>query len=156
MERSAKFGESVHRLFEVLGRERAKLVLVAFCAVGSVALNVSGPLILGHATDLIISGVQSADGIDFGALHRTLAVAVAVYVGGARAAGRQRLDDHRPRAAHDARTCASRPRRKIHALPLSYIDHQPRGDLLSRVTNDLDNLAQSLQQTLSQMLTSRS
>ena len=43
---------------------------------------------------------------------------------------------------------------KLNALPLSYIDHQPRGDLLSRVTNDLDNLAQSLQQTLSQMLTS--
>ena len=43
---------------------------------------------------------------------------------------------------------------KIHALPLSYVDHEPRGDLLSRVTNDLDNLAQSLQQTLSQMLTS--
>src|SRR3712207_7634874 len=33
---------------------------------------------------------------------------------------------------------------KLNALPLSYIDHQPRGDLLSRVTNDLDNVAQSL------------
>ena len=43
---------------------------------------------------------------------------------------------------------------KLNALPLSYVDRQPRGDLLSRVTNDLDNLAQSLQQTLSQMLTS--
>src|SRR3546814_1526461 len=42
---------------------------------------------------------------------------------------------------------------KLHALPLSHIDQQARGDLLSRVTNDLDNLAQSLQQTMSQMLT---
>ncbi len=41
---------------------------------------------------------------------------------------------------------------KLNALPLSYIDRQPRGDLLSRVTNDLDNVAQSLQQTISQML----
>ena len=39
-------------------------------------------------------------------------------------------------------------------LPLSYVDRQPRGDLLSRVTNDIDNVAQSLQQTLGQMLTS--
>ena len=39
-------------------------------------------------------------------------------------------------------------------MPLRYVDRQPRGDLLSRVTNDIDNLAQSLQQTLSQMLTS--
>ena len=43
---------------------------------------------------------------------------------------------------------------KIHVLPLSYIDRGSRGDLLSRVTNDIDNLAQSLQQTMSQMLNS--
>ena len=43
--------------------------------------------------------------------------------------------------------------RKLNHLPLSYIDRQPRGDLLSRVTNDIDNLAQSLQQTISQILT---
>ena len=43
---------------------------------------------------------------------------------------------------------------KVNALPLSYVDQQQRGDLLSRVTNDIDNIAQSLQQTLSQMLTS--
>ncbi len=43
---------------------------------------------------------------------------------------------------------------KINALPLSYIDRHARGDLLSRVTNDLDNVAQSLQQTMSQSITS--
>ena len=43
---------------------------------------------------------------------------------------------------------------KLNRLPLSYVDRQPRGDLLSRVTNDIDNIAQSLQQTLSQLLTS--
>jgi ATP-binding cassette subfamily B protein len=43
---------------------------------------------------------------------------------------------------------------KLNHLPLGYIDRQHRGDLLSRVTNDIDNVAQSLQQTLSQLLTS--
>ncbi|BCL15628.1 multidrug ABC transporter ATP-binding protein [Micromonospora sagamiensis] len=43
---------------------------------------------------------------------------------------------------------------KLHRLPLPYFDRQPRGELLSRVTNDIDNVAQSLQQTLSQLLTS--
>jgi ATP-binding cassette subfamily B multidrug efflux pump len=43
---------------------------------------------------------------------------------------------------------------KVHRLPLSYFDNQPRGELLSRVTNDIDNLGQSLQQTMSQLLTS--
>ena len=43
---------------------------------------------------------------------------------------------------------------KLARLPLSYFDRQPRGEILSRVTNDIDNLAQSLQQTLSQVVTS--
>ena len=43
---------------------------------------------------------------------------------------------------------------KINRLPLSYFDRQPRGELLSRVTNDIDNISQALQQTLSQLLTS--
>jgi ATP-binding cassette subfamily B multidrug efflux pump len=42
---------------------------------------------------------------------------------------------------------------KLNRLPLSYFDRQSRGELLSRVTNDIDNIAQSLQQTLSQLLT---
>ncbi|HEX7100457.1 MAG TPA: ABC transporter ATP-binding protein [Acidimicrobiia bacterium] len=43
---------------------------------------------------------------------------------------------------------------KINSLPLRYFDRQPRGELLSRVTNDIDNIAQSLQQSMSQMITS--
>ena len=43
---------------------------------------------------------------------------------------------------------------KLSRLPLSYFDRQPRGEILSRVTNDIDNLGQSLQQTLSQLVTS--
>ncbi|MFV0532100.1 MAG: ABC transporter ATP-binding protein [Cumulibacter sp.] len=43
---------------------------------------------------------------------------------------------------------------KLHRLPLAYFDKRPRGEILSRVTNDLDNIAQTLQQTLSQLITS--
>ena len=43
---------------------------------------------------------------------------------------------------------------KINRLPLSHFDRSPRGELLSRVTNDIDNISQALQQTLSQLLTS--
>ena len=153
MERSAKFGESVKRLFEVLGRERIKLLLVALCAVGSVALNVVGPRILGHATDVIIKGTFGGEGIDFAALHRTLAMAVGLYVAAAllQLFAAWMITGLVQRTMLHLRSLAEA---KIHALPLSYVDHEPRGDLLSRVTNDLDNLAQSLQQTLSQMLTS--
>ena len=43
---------------------------------------------------------------------------------------------------------------KLNRLPLPYFDNQPRGEILSRVTNDIDNVGQSLQQTLSQLLNS--
>ncbi len=152
MERSAKFGESVRRLLQVLGRERWRVMVVGVCAITAVVLNVIGPRILGHATDLIISGIQGG-GIDFGALHRTLLGALMLYVSSAvlqvasnwMVAGLVQRTMFRLREEAEA---------KLHKLPLSYIDRQARGDLLSRVTNDLDNLAQSLQQTLSQMLTS--
>ena len=154
MERSAKFGESVRRLFEVLGRERTRLALVAVCAVSSVALNVVGPLILGHATDVIVDGVTGSDGgVDFGALRSTLLLAISCTSRATllQLASAWMITGLVQRTMLHLREQAER---KIHALPLAYIDRQQRGDLLSRVTNDLDNLAQSLQQTLSQMLTS--
>src|SRR5690606_16950248 len=52
------------------------------------------------------------------------------------------------------RTLRSDTETKINRLPLRYFDRQPRGELLSRVTNDIDNIAQSLQQTMSQLVTS--
>jgi ATP-binding cassette, subfamily B, multidrug efflux pump len=152
-ERSDDFRRAVRRLWELLAPERPRLLLIAVLAVVTTALNVAGPKVLGEATDVVVDGVASGRGIDFGELHTTLLLVGLVY---AVAAGTgvliacvlagvvQRLM-FRLRAMAEA---------KLNALPLDYIDHQPRGDLLSRVTNDLDNVAQSLQQTLSQMLTS--
>jgi ATP-binding cassette subfamily B protein len=152
MERSAKFGESVRRLFEVLGRERSRLALVAICAVGSVILNVlathprSGD---GHDHP----GPGRPEGVDFASLHRTLLDAIGVYLGATvlQLCSSWMITGLVQRTMLHLREQAER---KVHALPLAYIDRHQRGDLLSRVTNDLDNLAQSLQQTLSQMLTS--
>jgi ATP-binding cassette, subfamily B, multidrug efflux pump len=152
-ERSAQFGTAVKRLFHLLGPERPILGLVALTAIVSAVLNVLGPLVLGHATDVIIDGLRGGAGIDFGRLHEILLEGVALYVSSAvlsvgtawMIAGVVQRLMSRLRAQAEA---------KVHALPLRYIDQQARGDLLSRVTNDLDNLAQSLQQTLSQMLTS--
>ena len=63
------------------------------------------------------------------------------------------MDPHRRRQPHDL-PARSDVEDKLGRLPLPYFDSQPRGELLSRVTNDIDNLAQGLQQTLSQLLTS--
>ena len=123
--------------------------------VVSVTLVVLGPQVLGHATDIIVDGRhQRRSGIDFGAaaphaaargVASTSASAVLAYLQAYILAGVVQRTMYRLRADVED---------KLNRLPLGYVDRQPRGDLLSRVTNDIDNLAQSLQQTLSQMLTS--
>jgi ATP-binding cassette, subfamily B, multidrug efflux pump len=151
-ERSKDFGVSVRRLGTILGTETPRLVGVAVLTVASVALVVVGPRLLGQATDIIVSGVQ-ADGIDFDALHRKLLLVGAIYLAAWGLAYSQAyiLAGVLQRSMFAVRESVEL---KINRLPLSYIDSHARGDLLSRVTNDIDNLSQSLQQTTSQILTS--
>ena len=151
-ERSDNFGVVVRRLGTILGRETPLLVLVAVLTVTSVVLVVLGPRLLGQATDIIVSGI-AGDGIDFGALHDKLFVVGGIYVGSWALAYTQGyiLAGVLQRSMFGLR---EQVETKINRLPLSYIDRHARGDLLSRVTNDIDNLSQSLQQTTSQILTS--
>jgi ATP-binding cassette subfamily B protein len=153
MERSEDFGGAVRRLGILLRPDYPALLLILAMALGSTILNVMGPRILGRATDVVIQGLRTQQGTDFSRLHHILFEAGEVYVGGALlgvgiayvlAGVVQRLMYRLREQAEE----------KVHSLPLSYIDQQARGDLLSRVTNDLDNVAQTMQQTLSQMLTS--
>ncbi len=151
-ERSENFGVVVRRLGTILGSETPLLAFVAVLTVASVTLVVLGPRLLGQATDIIVSGV-TGDGIDFGALHRKLFVVGGIYVGSWVLAYSQGyiLAGVLQRSMFGLR---EQVEHKINRLPLAYIDRNARGDLLSRVTNDIDNLAQSLQQTTSQILTS--
>ena len=153
VEKSKDFRNSTIRLASQLGPERIKMVLVVLLAVVSVTLSVFGPKLLGNATNIIINGVRSSTGINYDELHRTLLfvgvlyilASVLAYVQAYMLAGVVQRTMLRLRASVED---------KLNALPLGYIDRQPRGDLLSRVTNDLDNVAQSLQQTLSQLFIS--
>ena len=151
-ERTRDFGTVVKRLVRLLVAERLRLTLVAVTSVGGVVLNVLGPRVLANGTNIIVSGFIHRH-INFARLDRVLIEALLLYVGSSLlvlttaytlAGVVQRLMQHLRRSVEE----------KVHALPLSYIDRGSRGDLLSRVTNDIDNIAQSLQQTLSQMLTS--
>jgi ATP-binding cassette subfamily B protein len=152
LEKSHHFGAVVRRLIELLKDEIPKLILVFVFAICGVILNVTGPRLLADATDDIVYGTIRHH-FDFHRLHGVLFEAASVYVGSAvlsllayyTVAGVvQRLMLRLRRMVEE----------KIHALPLSYIDRGSRGDLLSRVTNDIDNVAQSLQQTMGQMLNS--
>ena len=152
-ESSNDFRGAVKRLGGLLRPERVRLWVVLALTVGSVVLVVIGPKILGDATNIIVNGVTSPEGIDFADLHRTLALVAALYTGSWALSYIQAymLAGVVQRTMFSLREAIER---KLNHLPLSYVDKQARGDLLSRVTNDIDNVAQSLQQTLSQILVS--
>jgi len=103
----------------------------------------------------MLSGVDliPGQGIDFAALRRVLLLALALYVASAVFQFIQSylLNDV---VQHTMLRLRSEVEAKINSLPLRYFDGQPRGELLSRVTNDIDNVAQSMQQTMSQLLNS--
>lgn len=92
-------------------------------------------------------------GIDFDAVGRVLTLVLALYLGAALFGWLQAylLNNLINRTIKRLRADVED---KIHRLPLSYFDSAPRGDVLSRVTNDVDNISQSLQQTMSQLLIS--
>jgi len=71
LERSKDFKAASTRLLARLRPEWPGVVAVLVCALMSVTLLVIGPRILGHATNIIVDGITSGQGIDFGALHRT-------------------------------------------------------------------------------------
>jgi len=187
-QKALDFGPSARRLLGRLRPERAGLIAVVTLTVASIMLNVLGPRILGHATDLIFSGAmgsrlpagltkdealerlrddgqgQLADmlsgmdvvpgqGVDFSALRWVLAGVLALYVGAALFMWMQGylLAGIVQRSMYRLRSDVED---KLHRLPLRHFDRTQRGDVLSRVTNDIDNVGQSLQQTLSQLLTS--
>ncbi len=151
-EKPKDFGSSTRRLLRRLQRERWTLVIAIAMGVASVSLTVTLPKILGSATDVIVRAVFTGSAIDFSHLGRILVFALSLlmvswvlqYGMSFILAGVVQRMMYRLRADVE---------NKLNRLPLSYIDRAQRGDLLSRVTNDIDNIAQSLQQTLSQMLT---
>jgi ATP-binding cassette subfamily B protein len=153
VERSKDFRNSTLRLISWMRPERFRLILVLSTAVISVMMSVVGPKILGNATNVIINGVRSPEGIDFPELHQTLLIVMGLYLGSAAMAYFQGFllagVIHRT-----MRRLRSAVENKINTLPLGYIDRTPRGDLLSRVTNDIDNIAQSLAQSLSMLFIS--
>lgn len=109
----------------------------------------------GDVADLVagMKHLVPGEGVDFDAVGRALLVVLAVYVVGSALAWLQGylLNDVVQSTVRDLR---SEVEETIHAMPLATFDKAPRGELLSRVTNDIDNVGQTLQQTMSQLLTS--
>jgi ATP-binding cassette, subfamily B, multidrug efflux pump len=170
-QKAKNFKGSGRRLLGLLGPHRRLVLAVLSCCTVSVAFTVSGPKILGRATDIIFKGflgsrpagthptdlaramhVQPGQGIDFGQLADVLALVMALYAGGVLFMWLQGyiLSHLVQRVVNGLRAEVDA---KLMRVPLEYFDRQPHGEVLSRVTNDIENVAMGLQQTMSQILT---
>ncbi|WP_354171071.1 ABC transporter ATP-binding protein [Arthrobacter sp. UYEF36] len=125
-------------------------VIAATCAF--VVLNVAAPKILGDATDVVVAGVVggSFEQEKLGALLAAVSVmylgaSVFSWIQGALTAVAVQRLGYGLRASVEE---------KLHVLPSSHFDEQHRGDVLSRATNDVDNIAQALNQLLNQLILS--
>lgn len=143
---------TLRRLLAVVLTERRRLWLVLGLTLASVGLGVMGPWLLGRGTDLVVNGL-GAGGIDYAALARLLLLAGGLQIAAALANWVQARITNRmvQTLSRDLRRQAGA---KLDRVPLSWFDRQPHGEVLSRVTNDIDNVSQSLQQLLSQLLMS--
>ncbi|MFC8828777.1 ABC transporter ATP-binding protein [Streptomyces sp. NPDC057137] len=154
LESSLDFRRSGVRLLRMVtpgATERALLLAVLAAGTGAVALSVVLPKILGHATDLVVSGARQPGGVDFRDVGESLLLVLALVTVSAGLTWLQlRLTAELvQRAGHRLR---ERAQRKLARLPLAYFDKQPRGEVLSRTTNDIDNITQTLQQAFAQIM----
>ncbi|AAT88268.1 ABC transporter, NBP/MSD fusion protein (pimaricin) [Leifsonia xyli subsp. xyli str. CTCB07] len=157
------FWPSFNRLIGLLRTERLAMVWVTLLVVVSVALTVIAPKILGNATDVIVNGVTGArqangqpapgPGVDFTDLGRLLMIVLAMYIAASLLQWWQGyiLNALVMRVVYRLR---AEIEDKLNRLPLSYFDTRQRGDLMSRVTNDVDNIQTALQQAFSQLIQS--
>lgn len=156
-EKAKDFKGTLTKLFKYLRPYYFKLVVVILFAAASTVFSIVGPKILAKATDKLSEGVLAkvagTGGIDFEYIGHIIFILVCLYLVSALFSYIQGFitSTVSQRVAFDLRTSISK---KMDRMPLSYFDRHTSGDILSRVTNDIDTIAQSLNQSMSQVITS--
>ena len=140
---------ALSRLWHVIGDKRGMLVTAILFSIGSVAANAVGPWQLGLATDMLVAAMQGT--FDQHSFIRQLLTVVLIYITGAGLNMVQAwlINDL---AQALGRRLRAEAQAKLSRVPLSWFDAQPHGEVLSRFTNDIDNLVQNLQQVAGQAL----
>ena len=157
IEKPKDFKGTFSKLLDYLSPYKIKLIIVIVFAIGSTIFSIVGPKVLGKATTKIFEGliskISGGPGIDFGYIKRILLILLGLY-------GLSSLFSYiqgfivsgvAQKVSYNLRKEISQ---KINRLPLKYFDSVPYGEILSRITNDVDTVSQSLNQSMSQIITS--
>lgn len=158
-EKAKDFKKTMKSLMSYLKPYRLMIIIVIIFAIGSAAFSIVGPKILGMATTALFEGLvskvtgQAGAGIDFGYIGQIVIVLLVLYVistvfsliqGFAMSGIAQKVSYKMRKEISE----------KINRMPLKYFDTKTHGEVLSRVTNDVDTVSQTLNQSMSQIITS--
>ena len=145
------------KLIAFMGRFKAAIVVVLVFAVGSTIFNIVGPKVLSTATTELFTGIvakiDGSGGIDFDAIARILVFTLGLYLLSAACSFVQGwiMSSVSQRTCYQLRGAIAD---KIDRMPMGYFERTSVGDTLSRITNDVDTLGQSLNQGVTQLITS--
>jgi ATP-binding cassette subfamily B multidrug efflux pump len=159
------FWKTVRRLFKYMSKRLVSIVLVLVLAIAAVVFQIQTPKVLGKATTEIFNGVLKGVGqmkqgmkldsfpIDFDKIGQILIVVISMYLISAVFNFLQQVIMTRvsQRTVYELR---HELEAKMNKVPISYYDTHSNGDIMSRAINDMDNIASTLQQNLTQLITS--
>ncbi|MCB0014984.1 MAG: ABC transporter ATP-binding protein, partial [Anaerolineales bacterium] len=156
-ERARNFKATMGKLVSYLREYQSRIIIVGIFAIASTVFNIVGPKVLGNATTSLFEGVMAeiagTGSIDFAYIGRILGIMLVLYVLSSIFAYMMGWI-----MAGVSTDIAYRFRQeiaeKINRLPLSYFDKTTQGEVLSRITNDVDTVNQTLSQSLTQIITS--
>ena len=155
-EKPKNFKGTIGKLFRCLGRYRLPLALVLVLALASTAFGIVGPKILSTATTELATGLgrklSGLGGIDFGKIGKILLTVLALYLVSAACSFFQSwiLAGITQKLAYRLRGEISS---KIHRMPMRYFERNTVGDVLSRITNDVDTMSSGMAQSATQLVT---
>ena len=156
-EKAQDFKGTIGKLVRFMGQFKVAFIAAIVFAMASAAFNIVGPKVLSQATtelfDGIVAKIGGTGGIDFDVVGSILLTTLALYCVSAACSFVQGW----MMTSVSQRTCYGLRRKiaeKIDRLPVGYFERTSTGDVLSRITNDVDTLGQSLNQGVTQLITS--
>lgn len=156
-EKAKNFKGTVRKLIQYMGKYKIAILAVLTFAVASTAFGIAGPKILGQATTELFNGlvakVSGTGEIDFGKIGRILLFLICVYAFSALCSFVQGwiMTGVTQKVCFRFREDISS---KINRMPMKYFESRTVGEVLSRITNDVDTLGQGLNQSVTQLITS--
>ncbi|BDF34842.1 ABC transporter [Lachnospiraceae bacterium] len=156
-EKARDFKGTMKKLMNYMGKYKIAIFFVFIFAIGGTIFSIVGPKILGKATTEIFNGlvgkVSGGSGIDFDKVGKILAAVLCLY---AVSAAFSFIQGYIMTGISQKMTYRLRKEisEKINRMPMNYFDKMTHGEILSRITNDIDTLGQSLNQSATQVITS--